>query len=214
MSSGFQGHRAVARTDGSNPQSWLQYKCGHCGTSVSGAVIAYWQGGVTYQGRSTNREVRWLLCPECVQGSVWNDGNVVPGAAFGPSIQGLPSDVDSAYKEAQSCMRANAFVAAELLCRKILMHVAVDKGAKEGDSFAAYLSHLESKGFITPPMKGWVELIRKHGNDSTHKLAPPVQTRAESTVMFTAELLRLVYEMEFMANRYTQPGDTTGAGGV
>jgi hypothetical protein len=83
----------------------------------------------------------------------------------------------------------------------------VEKGAKEAETFAAYLTHLESQGFITPPMKGWVNLIRQHGNKSTHELAAPDKERAESTVMFTAELLRLTYEMEFLAKKFTPPGD-------
>ncbi|EEF78683.1 hypothetical protein MDMS009_2856 [Methylophaga thiooxydans DMS010] len=37
-------------------------------------------------------------------------------------------------------MEVNAYTAAELICRKILMHVAADKGADEGKSFAAYLT--------------------------------------------------------------------------
>lgn len=99
-------------------------------------------------------------------------------------------------------MSINAFTASELICRKILMHVAVDKGAKEGEPFNTYLEALESLGYITPPMRTWVDLIRKHGNDSTHKLEPPDKVRAESTVMFTAELLRIIYEMDHMASKY------------
>ncbi|WP_081443642.1 DUF4145 domain-containing protein [Methylophaga thiooxydans] len=62
---------------------------------------------------------------------------------------------------------------------------------------------LEEQGYVTSPMKGWVDLIRQHGNKSTHKLDSPEKKRAQSTVMFKAELLRLVYEMEFMANKFT-----------
>ena len=57
-------------------------------------------------------------------------------------------------------------------------------------------------------MKKWVDLIRKHGNISTHKLESPEKTRAESTIMFTAELLRIIYEMEHIANSYDT--DTNG----
>jgi hypothetical protein len=99
-------------------------------------------------------------------------------------------------------MSAGAFTACELVCRKILMHVAVEKGAKEGASFSSYLKHLEGAGYVTPPMKKWVGLIRAHGNESTHRLPAPDQNRAESTLMFTAELLRLVYEMESLAEKY------------
>jgi hypothetical protein len=52
-------------------------------------------------------------------------------------------------------------------------------------------------------MKGWVGLIREHGNRATHRLEAPDQGRAESTLMFTAELLRLVYEMEHLARKYS-----------
>ncbi len=83
------------------------------------------------------------------------------------------------------------------------MHVAVDKGAKEGDTFGSYLTYLENQGYVTPPMKGWVDLIRQHGNKSTHRLESPDRKRAESTLMLTAELLRLIYEMQYMAMQYT-----------
>ena len=90
------------------------------------------------------------------------------------------------------------------------MHVAVDKGAKEGENFEKYVAYLESSGFVTPPMKPWVDLIRQHGNKATHLLEDPDKTRAESTLMFTAELLRLVYEMEYMSKQYgPQPAATS-----
>ena len=54
-------------------------------------------------------------------------------------------------------------------------------------------------------MKRWVDLIRKHGNEATHKLDAPDKARAESTVMLTAELLRVIYEMEHMASKYAGP---------
>jgi len=84
------------------------------------------------------------------------------------------------------------------------MHVAVEKGAKEEESFSSYLSYLERLGFVTPPMKGWVDLIRQHGNKAAHLLEKPSRERSESTLMFTAELLRLVYEMEHLSKRYAE----------
>lgn len=100
-------------------------------------------------------------------------------------------------------MKANAFTASELLCRKILMHIAVEKAAPEGKPFVFYLDHLERAGYVTPPMKGWVNAIRANGNEATHAIAAPSKERAESTVMFTAELLRLTYEMEYLAGKFT-----------
>jgi len=204
---GFKGHRHIVKPDGSTEEAWETYVCGHCNTKVTGAVVAKysWQKGARIT--ITNK---WLLCPNCSLGSVIIDTigvgkigtNVFPGCPFGPKLQGLPDDVEAAYEEARRCMEANSYTAAELLCRKILMHVAVEKGAREGESFASYLSYLENNGYVTPPMKTWVDLIRQHGNKATHKLEAPEKERAQSTVMFTAELLRLIYEMEYLANEY------------
>jgi len=96
----------------------------------------------------------------------------------------------------------NAFTATEAVCRKILMHIAVDKGAKEGQTFASYIDHLEKAGYVTPPMHEWVKLIKDHGNEAQHQLRSPERQRAESTLLFTAQLLRSVYEMGHIAARF------------
>lgn len=195
----YFGHRNSNRPDGSTPDAWFPYTCGHCGREVSGAVLAL----VGDDSGSPKVAVRWLQCSACYSGSVWlASGAVYPGAAFGPRIQGLPPDVEAAYEEARRCFSVNAYTAAEGLCRKILMHVAVDKGSSEGDTFATYISHLEQQGYVTPPMKPWVALIREHGNKAQHELKPPDKQRAEGTLLFTAQLLRSVYEMGYMAGQF------------
>ena len=143
----YGGHRSVTKHDGSTENSWYSYTCGHCNTKVSGAVVCAYYA-------STTDTIKWLLCPNCGNGSVLAvDGNVYPGVPFGPNIEGLPENVLKAYEEARNCVSVNAFTSCELICRKILMHVAVEKGATEGDSFTNYLSYLEEKGFITPPIE-------------------------------------------------------------
>ena len=194
----FPGHRKIVRHDGSTDDSWLTYTCGHCDTRISGAVIASY----SYEMYGISKSIKWLMCPNCYNGSVESKGILFPSPAFGPLIDGLPKEIKEAYNESRHCIQVNAFTAAELICRKILMHVAVEKGAEEGKPFASYLSFLENEGYITPPMKAWVDLIRQHGNKATHELESPSQERAESTVMFTAELLRLVYEMEYLSKKF------------
>jgi hypothetical protein len=199
------GNRNWNRTDGSTSDGWYAYTCGHCGAEVSGAVVASARNEI---GQS--KFGRWLQCPKCKEGSFSNEeGKIFPGAVFGPKIDGLPEDVAEAYKEARDCLSVNATTAAELICRKILMHVAVDKEAKEGESFAFYIDHLEKQGYVTPPMRAWVKLIKDHGNESTHKLPKPERRRAESTILFTAQLLRSVYEMGHLADQFAPPPATT-----
>ncbi len=191
-------HQPSTHLDTSVDEAWHNYSCAHCDTKVTGKVVVATQG--------TNALIRWLLCPNCEFGSVSStnsDGeSILPNICFGVNIDGLPKDIAAAYNEARSCYSINAFTSCELMCRKILMHVAVDKGCTEGKSFEEYIDYIELKKYITPIMKPWVDLIRKHGNSSTHKLISPDVKRSESTLMFTAELLRIVYEMEHIAKKY------------
>jgi hypothetical protein len=189
-----KGTHNVGRPDPTSPDGWRGYTCAHCGIQISGAVVGTWEQTV------------WLICTNCGEGSVkTNAGIIYPSVPFGPKVEALPPAVAEAYTESRTCMAGGAYTACELMCRKILMHVAAEKGAKPGLAFAAYLDYLEKAGHITATMKPWVDLIREHGNQSTHELPSPDQARAESTVMFTAELLRLVYEIPALAQKYAPP---------
>lgn len=197
----YSGHRGISRYDGSTAGAWENIICGHCGRPVGAAVIA----------RAEDGTVAWLWCPACGGGSVRGaEGVIHPTTKAGPAVEGLPDEVAAAYEEARASHGVGAYTASELLCRKLLMHVAVDKGAQEGLSFVEYLNHLETAGYITPPMRPWVNLIRQHGNEATHLLAAPGRERATGTLLFTAELLRLTYEMGHLADRFVQTRDLPG----
>lgn len=199
----FLGVKGIGKPDGSGGDSWVNFECGHCDRLVAGAVI----------GRKGDElgVTNWVECTGCGWGAIViiNPGTGVatsiPGARFGPPLLGVPSPVAEAYEEVRDCMTVRAYTAAEAVCRKILMHVAVEKGAAVGGNFAGYVTYLETNGYVTPPMKRWVDQIRKNGNEAMHDIPAPTRERAESTVMFTAELLRLVYEMAHMTANYAPP---------
>lgn len=197
------GHGNARKYDGSTEESWFAYTCGHCGKQVSGAVIA-----ATTSIQYGTVSVRWLQCTSCHEGSVQvANGQVYPGVPFGPVLEGLPAETESAYNEARRCLSVNADTAGEVMCRKILMHIAVEKGASAGKSFAHYINHLVKKGYVTPPMEPWVTLIKDHGNMANHELDPPDRRRAEGTLLFTVQLLRSVYEMGHMAKQFIPSND-------
>ncbi|MGI0019029.1 MAG: DUF4145 domain-containing protein [Nitrososphaera sp.] len=191
----FTSTRDVSQPSYSEQRGWYQFTCGHCGNSVNAYVAAIFPKDAS--------RVRWLLCTQCGNGSVLTEQGVIyPPAPAGPSLEGLPPDIEQAYKEARNCFSFKAYAACEQVCRKILMYVGVEKGERECDTFENYLTHLENEGYVTKPMKSWVEQIRKNGNKATHKLDNPGETRAKSTLMFTAELLRLIYEMDYVSKHY------------
>ncbi|MFF7298178.1 DUF4145 domain-containing protein [Streptomyces sp. NPDC008265] len=177
----------------SDPTAHREMVCGHCGQHAVAAVIATRPGSDTF----------WLNCPSCGGGTVISGGQQHPGPKVGGEVAGLPLEVEEAYNEARACAGINAFTATEMMCRKILMHIAVDKGAEPGKSFAFYLSYLADQGYVTPPMKGWVNVIRSHGNIAVHEIPPSDESRALGTLIFTEQLLRLVYLMEHLAAKYT-----------
>ena len=74
------------------------------------------------------------------------------------------------------------------------MNIAVQQGAKEGLKFIEYVDHLAATGFIPPNGRGWVDHIRRKGNEATHEIALMSQADAEELIAFTEMLLKFIYE--------------------
>jgi hypothetical protein len=130
------------------------------------------------------------------------NGVIFPPPLKGFPVEALPSEIQSAYEEARRCFSVRAYTSCELMCRKILMFVACEKGEVEGKKFAEYIDFLKTKGYVTSTMEDWVKMIKQHGNDSTHKLKSPDHDRAESTLMFTGELLKIIYERQSYSDKF------------
>ena len=138
----------------------------------------------------------WLLCPSCGKGSVKNDGVLWPFPQSFPAIKGMPDDINRLYDEARVSFDAQAYTGCEMLCRKILMNTAVDKGAKKNLSFEHYVDYLNAEGHFTPLMKKMAEKIRLHGNKSTHETEPSTQGNAKHALYFTNLILDAIYGAE------------------
>lgn len=119
-----------------------------------------------------------------------------PGAAYGRPINHLPADVEAVYDEARRAMSIRAFTSASLACRKLLMHVAVDKipEAKPGESFLYYVEKLDEAGYIPPGGKAWLDYVRTSGNEATHEIVLRSREEAEGLLDFVAFLLTAVYD--------------------
>lgn len=151
----------------------------------------------TYDG-NLQPLIRWVRCTSCGKGSVIDEGDVVsPEPPAGEHVEGLPSEIAESYAEARRCLQVYAHTATELVCRKILMYVAHDKGAAPNLKFVQYLDHLKTSGYVTPPMEPWVQAIKDHGNEATHELPHVERRRAESTLAFVTQLLRVMYETPY-----------------
>lgn len=181
--------------------------CGHCGRGV-GAEIVQVEGltppqlanlppGAQFPPETT----LWLRCPTCTGGSVrTNTGAVYPAAPAGRAIQYLPRDIERAWHEGRVAHNVAAYTAAEMMFRKILMHVAVDKaGASEGSSFSHYVDALDAAGYIATGLKTIVDPVRTRGNTANHELPASTESESLATMNVTEHLLASMYELPGMA---------------
>jgi hypothetical protein len=167
-----------------------QFTCGFCDRDIASA-----------KGFSTNvAAIRVYLCPFCRRPTFFEQDLQHPGVSFGEAVSHLPPAVAVVYDEARRCCSIDAHTAAGHLLRKLLMHVAVEKGAPEDQSFAAYVTYLSQNGYVPPDGKDWVDHIRLKGNEAAHEIRPMTGDDARDLVTFAEMLLKFVYEFPALMN--------------
>ena len=172
------------------------FVCGYCNTSVSSIV------GMKLGQNSDGSGPQiggCYICPNCGAPSFFApNGKRYPTPALGNSVQHVPTDLDALYGEARRATSQSCYTAAVLVCRKMLMNIAVNQKAKEGLKFIEYVDYLAQNGFVPPNGKHWVDHIRKKGNEATHEIAIMGEQDAKELLSFIEMLLRFIYEFPSM----------------
>jgi len=176
------------------------YVCGYCNERVSSSLG--WSGtdNVDFEFRTWKYRVAIYVCSHCGYptffqlGDMENPTRQYPGPLGGPDVKHAPKEVQAAYNEARRCMQVEAYTAAAMMLRKLLMHVACEKGAPPGAKFVVYVNHLEAQGWIPPNAKSWVDAIRSMGNEAVHDLPQTSKEDAELLLKFASFLLMFMYE--------------------
>ncbi len=166
------------------------YTCGYCGNLVSSK-----DGYYSNQGSNSNVSVI-RICPNCGLPTVFCPGlgGRSPMERPGGLVEHVPEDLGRLYEEARTSTGSSAFTGAVLLCRKILMHVAVAEGADSNKSFLEYVRYLADKGFVPPHRARWVDYIRTRGNEANHEIELMTEEEATALVKFVEMLLKFIYE--------------------
>lgn len=159
------------------------YQCGYCGNQIA-----------SDRGHADRLGDGVYFCPRCQGPTFFYMRRQVPGVPYGEPVGSLPDDVRTLYDESRAVMAVNAFTSAVVACRKLLMHVAVEKGAKTNLQFIEYVEFLDQKGYIPPDGKAWVDHIRKKGNEANHEIRVMEQRDAADLIDFVHMLLKFVYE--------------------
>ncbi len=181
----------IVRLDWSSSStlSSRSYICGYCGNSLAS------DRGFFAKISGTTIKSYIYICHFCFRPTYFDMiGNQTPGFSYGNTVNNIPSEVETLYNEARNCTSCNAYTASVLCCRKLLMNIAVSKGAEEGLKFIEYIEYLSDKHFIPPDGKAWVNHIRTKGNEATHEIAIMKKEDAEELIIFIEMLLKIIYE--------------------
>ncbi|MEX2288219.1 MAG: DUF4145 domain-containing protein [Planctomycetaceae bacterium] len=118
----------------------------------------------------------------------------MPAVMLGNDVRGVEETVQAIYDEARKATGAGAYTAAVLCCRKLLMHIAVEKGADPDLKVFEFVQYLLDKHYITADAAEWVDHIRDRGNEANHQIVIMDEDDAEELISFCEMLLRVIYE--------------------
>lgn len=181
----------------------VAFRCGHCGEQM--ATDKGWTS-------SAPSLARIYVCSHCTAPTFLTEDAQYPGTPYAGKVAALPPHVDALYEEARRAMSINAYTAAVMAARKVLMNVAVAQGATEGQRFAAYVDWLADQGYVPPGGKGWVDRIRDKGNEANHEIRLMERHEAEEVLSFLEMLLKFVYEFPAKASAPSSRASDASAG--
>lgn len=189
--------------------TWADVTCPHCGNQYALVVAAQVDGNFEQRPDLT----AWYRCVSCQSGYVREAGVVYPAGRPLRTPLGIPFDEVQVWEETRDCLGVGANTAAVMLCRKLLLHIAVTHGLAPENAkgfapgFAECVEHLRAQELVTTRMMNWVERIRDVGNDANHNLAKITSTQALDVATFTEQLLVLTYELDARMDAAAPPTD-------
>lgn len=165
-----------------------EYICGFCGKET-GTTHGYICSDGRYQQNI-------YICTNCGNPTFFDaDLNQHPGPLLGRNIEKLPEDISEIYKEIRESIKVSNYTAAELLARKLIMHLAVNTAkAKEGETFVQYIEHLKSEGYIPPNGLAWIKYAKDLGNEKNHEIKIGNAEDSSKLLKFIEVLLIFIYE--------------------
>ena len=164
------------------------FRCGHCGRESSYSTGYHLERG--------GHDVVISICNSCNRPTFIENTVRIPGEPVGREVKHLKDNVGPLWLEARNAARANACSACVMVCRSIIMHVAVEKGATPNGRFAAYVDYLATHHHVPVGAKGWVDRIRVLANDAAHELVVMTPAQMKLAMLFTEKLLEMTYELE------------------
>jgi hypothetical protein len=124
--------------------------CGHCGRDITSNL------GYIASRSDPPGNMSAYICHRCEKLNFFDEeGRQFPGAPFGDTVKDIDDPlVYDLYEEARRSFSANVYTSSVMCCRKVLMNIAVSKGAQPGLQYVAYVDFLSKNNYIPPDTKG------------------------------------------------------------
>lgn len=176
------------------------FTCGYCGrhtSSVKGLELTEKHLREGYNSTYDDRQLKnsgIYICTHCQMPSFMWEEIQVPGYKFGNEVSGISEELSDLYDEARNSFSVGAFTGVVLLCRKLLMNIAVELGAKEGMKFIEYVNYLDENHYISANSRAWVDKVRTYGNEATHETAIKTKVDASNMIKFCEMIMKTNFE--------------------
>lgn len=174
----------------------IKFECADCNKTTDGIIIGSYTGTAKCPNPEPNfflyPNMRLVRCDICKMKRAlrWGYRGVDDMYWENPDED---DHVGLTYKEARLCISYDLYTATVMICRKLIMSLAVDLGAKKGATYKEYIKYILDTDLATPIIN-ILEPIRLHGNCSNHHLAPPSEEVAEEIFMLTTAFLHTIRE--------------------
>lgn len=126
----------------------------------------------------------------------------------------VPEVIRDAFAEAQLCFRAKAYVAAAVMCRKVMESVTRVHGATSNNLLKA-LGELKEAGAIDRAIFVWADALRVIGNDAAHGVDVRIsEEEARDALDFTEAIIDylFVFKDRFDSFKKRRSGTTVTEG--
>ena len=171
--------------------SSFSFICWNCNKNVAS------EKGYSSYYRSSRGELASILhiCPNCNAPNVQDEeANFILSPLIGTEIKNLSKLIETNYNEIRKCMQARCFNAAIMLMRKMIMHIAVEEGDKEGKNFIVYVDFLCNQGIVPKKSRSKAESVKDIGNSANHEIEDKTEEEAKNCFEFIELLLKVNYE--------------------
>jgi hypothetical protein len=193
-------------------------ECINCAALVNGEVIASYQ---SYVDEDTLEQYTFLKCPKCSRPFIMLEVQDVQEATFyGQDLwdepqrlyppsemsvsRAIPDSLRLSYEEARSCLRARAYTATAIMCRKTLEGIA-EEHQITARNLAAALKEMKDKGIIENRLYEWADVLRTSGNDAAHSVNSRISVQdAKDILEFTHALLEYVFTFQEKFQQFKQ----------